>query len=73
LTFASVKPALGAFMRFDGRWGLPPVTLIPFRASLPNTDAALAVVLVVVAGAAAGCRGRSSLPLYGLRALAGGR
>jgi K+-sensing histidine kinase KdpD len=30
--------------------------LIPFRASLPNTDAALALVLVVVAVAATGCR-----------------
>jgi K+-sensing histidine kinase KdpD len=32
------------------------VVLIPFRGSLPNTDAALALVLVVVAVAAAGCR-----------------
>ena len=36
----------------------PAVTavLIPFRASLPNTDAALVLVLVVVAAAAAGHR-----------------
>jgi K+-sensing histidine kinase KdpD len=32
------------------------VILIPFRASLPNTDAALALILVVVAVAAAGHR-----------------
>ena len=32
------------------------VVLVPFRASLPNTDAALALVLVVVAVAAAGRR-----------------
>jgi hypothetical protein len=30
--------------------------LVPFRTSLPNTDAALALVLVVVAVAAAGHR-----------------